>query len=175
MNAKPPLTRIGQAIALLGGALVFVVVIHPDGARFFWTPLVLGLAYLAAAAVGGRHGGHWATACVLTGWGCAVALAGAARPDLDIAGLYLAGAGLGALAGLLLARAGVAVSTLGLAGTIAGAGLLLALTTKVPELLYDARTYAAALAAIALANLALAGRELLAGRRQAEFPRSSAT
>ncbi len=41
-------------------------------------------------------------------------LAGAARPDLDIAGLYLAGAGLGALAGLLIARAGYAVSSMGL-------------------------------------------------------------
>ncbi len=35
MSAKPPLTRIAQAVALLAGALVFVAVIHPDGGRFF--------------------------------------------------------------------------------------------------------------------------------------------
>jgi len=165
VTAKPPLTRITQAVALLAGALVLVIVIHPDAARFFWTPLVLGLSYLAAATAGGRRGGHWATACALTGWGAAVAVAGAARPDLDIAGLYLAGAGLGALAGLLLARAGFAVEPLGLAGAIAVAGLVLALTTQAPDLLGDARTYAAALATVALANLALAARDLLAGRR----------
>ena len=133
MTAKPPLTRIAQAVALLAGALVLVAVIHPDDARFFWTPLVLGLAYLAAAAAGGRHGGHWATACVLTGWGAAVGLVGATRPELETSGLYLAGAGLGALAGLVLARAGFAVDPMGLAGTIAVAGLILALSTRSPE------------------------------------------
>ena len=169
MTAKPPLTRIAQAVALLAGALVLVAVIHPDDARFFWTPLVLGLAYLAAAAAGGRHGGHWATACVLTGWGAAVGLVGTTRPELDTSGLYLAGAGLGALAGLVLARAGFAVDPMGLAGTIAVAGLILALSTRSPDLLGDARTYAAALAAVALANFALAGRDLLVGRRGHEL------
>jgi len=96
---------------------VLVVSIDPDGARSFWTPLVLGLSYLAAAAAGGRHGGRWATACALTGWGAAVALAGAARPALDIAEL---------------------------------------------DPLGDARTYAGALATVALANLALAASGLLA-------------
>lgn len=164
MTSKPPLTRITQAAALLTGGLVLVVVIHPDGARFFWTPLVLGLSYLAAAAAGGRSGGHWATACVLTGWGAAVALAFTVRPGLDIAGLYLAGAGLGALAGLLIARTGYAVSPMGLAGTITVGGLVLAFTTQAPGLLGDARTYAAGLAAVALANLALGGRDLIVGR-----------
>jgi hypothetical protein len=83
-------------------------------------------------------------------------LAGAARPDLDVSGLYLAGAGLGAAAGLLLQGAGFSVNPMGLAVTITGGGLALALTTQAPGLLDDARTYAALIAAVALANIILA-------------------
>jgi hypothetical protein len=141
-----------------------VIVVAPDPARFYWTPLTLGLAYLGAAVVGGRDGGHWATACALTGWGPAVVFAGAARPDLDIAGLYLVGAGLGMTAGLLLQRAGVTVDALGLAVTVLVAGLILALTTKATGVLDDARTYTAALGAVAVTNIALAVRDRLAAR-----------
>src|SRR5919108_822888 len=118
MSAKPPGVRLNQAILLLAGALFLVFVVAPEDGRFYWTPLAIGLAYLGAAVAGGRHGGHWATACALTGWGAAVALAGAARPDLDVSGLYLVGAGLGIVAGLLLQRAGFDVSTIGLAVTV---------------------------------------------------------
>jgi hypothetical protein len=144
---------------MLVGAVLLVTVVAPDPARFYWTPLTLGLAYLVAAIVGVRDGGHWATACTLSGWRLAVVLAGAARPDLDIAGLYLVGAGLGMTAGLLLQRAGVIVDALGLAVTVLVAGLILALTTKATGLLDDARTYAVALGAVAVTNIALAVRD----------------
>jgi hypothetical protein len=94
-----------------------------------------------------------------------VVLVGATRPDLDISGLYLAGAGLGVVAGLLLQRAGFPVSSMGLAVTITAGGVILALTTQAVGLLDDARTYAAVLAAVAIVNLAIAGRETLAVRR----------
>ena len=148
--------RINQAVALLAGAVFLAAVVAPDDRRFYWTPLTIGLTYLGAAIVGGRRGGHWATACALTGWGAAVVFAGATRPDLDISGLYLAGAGAGAVAGLLLQRAGIPVSAMGMALTIAIGGLILAFTTKAAGVLGDARFYAAALAAVAVANLALA-------------------
>lgn len=74
--------RVVQAIAFLSGAVALNVAVAPNDRRFYWTPLVVGLAYLVAAVV-----------------------AGAARPDLDIAGLYMVGAGLGAVVGLLLRRA----------------------------------------------------------------------
>ena len=158
-HAKAPGTRLAQAVALLGGAAFLALVVAPDGARFYWTPLTIGLAYLAAAAAGGRDGGHWATACALTGWGAAVVLAGAAKPDLDVSGLYLAGAGLGAAAGLALRRAGFGVDPLGIALTIAASGLVLAFTTKGKGVLDDARTYAVALALVAVVNLALAAQQ----------------
>lgn len=156
---KPPEVRLNQAVAMLVGAVFLVIVVAPDPARFYWTPLTLGLAYLGAAIVGGRDGGHWATACALTGWGLAVVFAGAARPDLDIAGLYLVGAGLGMTAGLLLQRTGVTVDALGLAVTVLVAGLILAFTTKATGFLDDARTYAVALGAVAVTNIALAVRD----------------
>ena len=158
LSDKAPGVRLGQAILLLSGGLFLTVVVVPDASRFYWTPLTIGIAYLGAAIVGGRRGGHWATACVLTGWGAAVVFAGAIRPDLDTSGLYLTGAGLGAVTGLLLQRAGVEVSPLGLAGTITGGGLILALTTQFPGVLDNARTYAIGLGAVAVANIVLAVR-----------------
>jgi len=143
----------------LSGALALNVAVVPDDRRFYWTPLVVGLAYLAAAAAGGRRGGHWATACVLVGWGAAVVFAGAARPDVDIAGLYMVGAGLGAVGGLLSRRAGVEVDPLGLAVAITAGGLILTFAAQAPSVLEEARTYAGLLALLAVANLALAARD----------------
>ncbi|MGH2948019.1 MAG: hypothetical protein ACRDPC_17500 [Solirubrobacteraceae bacterium] len=159
MTGKPPGVRVAQAIMFLSGALALNLAVVPDGRRFYWTPLVVGLAYLAAAVAGGRRGGHWATACVLVGWGAAMVFAGAARPDLDIAGLYMVGAGLGAVAGLLLRRAGVYADPLGLAVVITASGLLLTFAAQAPSVLEEARTYAALLALVAVANLALAARD----------------
>jgi hypothetical protein len=158
--------RVAQAIMLLAGALALNVVVVPDDRRFYWTPLVVGLAYLAAAAAGGRRGGHWATACVLVGWGAAVVFVGAARPDLDVAGLYMVGTGLGAVTGLLLGRAGVDVDPLGLAVAITAAGLILTFAARAPSVLEDARTYAALLAVVAVANLALAARDSRVSSRE---------
>ncbi|MGH2967496.1 MAG: hypothetical protein ACRDK0_00305, partial [Solirubrobacteraceae bacterium] len=81
-----------------------------------------------------------------------------------------AGPGHGIAAGLLLQRAGFSVSELELAVTVAVAGLVLALTTQAEGVLADARTYAALLGLVALANLALAARDRLAAKRGAETP-----
>lgn len=156
MSAKAPGVRLNQAVLLLAGALFLVFVVAPEEGRFYWTPLTIGLACLGAAVVGGRDGGYWAPACALTGWGAAVALAGAASPDLDISGLYLAGAGLGTVTGLLLQRAGFGVSAMGLAISVTAGGLALALTTQAAGVLDDARTYAAGLGVVAVAGAVLA-------------------
>jgi hypothetical protein len=175
MNGKPAGVRVNQAVLIMAGALFLAFVVAPQDSRFYWTPLTIGLAYLGAAIVGGRHGGHWATACALTGWGAAVVVAGAAKPDLDVSGLYLAGAGLGILAGLLLSRRGFDVSAVGLAGTISGGGLILALTTQTSGVLDNARTYAIALGVVAVANIAMAvGADRLPDPRSIQTPTSDA-
>lgn len=157
--------RIRQGIILLAGALALVLLVAEGTLDFFWTPLIIGLTYLSAAAAGGREGSYWATACVLTGWGLAVMFIGEARPsDLDLTGTYLFGAGLGAVVGLLLRRSGFEVSEMGLAATVTAAGLLLALSPAWPEVLDDARTYAALIGIVGLVNVGLGAAAQLGGR-----------
>jgi hypothetical protein len=144
--------RLRQGLVLLLGAVVFALVVGPEPDRFYLTPIGLGLVYLAAAAAGGRRGGYWATAIVLVAWGLAVVWVRRGSPDLDTAGVYMAAVGLGAVAGLLLARRGVAVDALGLAGTIVLAGLSLAFAPQA-EALAEARTYALLVGAVGLVNV----------------------
>ncbi|MDP9384337.1 MAG: hypothetical protein M3P50_03715 [Actinomycetota bacterium] len=144
--------RLRQGLVLLLGTVVFAVVVGPEPDRFYLTPLGLGLAYLAAAAAGGRRGGYWATAIVLLAWGPAVVWLRESRPDLDTAGVYMVAVGLGALAGLWMARRGYAVDALGLAATIVLAGLSLAFATQWDELV-EARSYAIAVGLVGLVNV----------------------
>lgn len=145
--------RLRQGLVLLLGAIAFVLIVGDATDRFAWTPLGIGLVYLAAAVAGGRDGGYWATAVVLVGWGLAVLWAREGRPDLDFSGLYLAGAGAGALTGVLLQRRGFAVDSAGLAGTVLAAGLILAFAAQWPEVLEEARTYALLVGAVGLFNV----------------------
>ncbi len=152
-EVRPPALRVRQGLILLVGALVFAVVTGRAGDRFYLTPLGLGLVYLLAAVVGGRRGGYWATAVVLVGWGAAVVWAQRGRPDLDLAGLYLLGAGIGATVGVLLSRRGFVVDPLGLTVTIMLAGLLLALASRWPQVLEESRTYALLVGLVGVANV----------------------
>ena len=149
--------RINRAILLVAGAAFLIVMVAPDDDRFYWTPLVLGLSFLAAAAAGPRTSGPWAPACVLVGWGAAVVFVRLAEPDLDTSGVYLAGAGAGVMAGTELARRGFAVDHMTLAATLVIGGALLALST-VAGIFADARTYAALLGSLAVAQFAVAAR-----------------
>ncbi|HET9073557.1 MAG TPA: hypothetical protein VFN48_03180 [Solirubrobacteraceae bacterium] len=148
--------RLRQGLILLVGALAILLLIGGSPSGFFWTPLSVGLTYLVGALAGGRRGSYWATAVVLVGWGAAVGAVHAFSPNLDTAGVYLFGAGLGACAGAVLARRGVAVDPLGMAATIAAAGGLLALEPRISSVLGDARSYALFLAVVGVVNLALA-------------------
>lgn len=145
-------SRSRQGLVLWAGAFAFVLAVGSSRAAFWWTPLGIGLAYLASATAGGRRGRYWATALVLTGWGAGVLIAHDARPTLDVAGVYLAGAGVGALAAALAARRGFAVDLLGVAATIAAAGFLLALEPQWSSVLGEARTYGVAVGLVGLAN-----------------------
>lgn len=152
---KPAATRWVQAAFFLLGAAALEVLVEHGSVRFFWTPLIVGLAYLGAALAGGRDGGHWPTACVMVGWGLTVVWIGEARPeDVDVAGAYLAGGGAGVLAAGLLARAGFAVDPVGLGAVLLAAGAALAVSPS-HDVLARAQTYAIALAVVALVNVLL--------------------
>lgn len=151
---RTPANRVIQGGLLVGGAVALEISAGADRIDFYWTPLILGLIYLLAAIVDGPQGGYWATALALTGWGLAVAFMGEVRPaELDVAGLYLAGVGLAALAGALLRERGFAVSQAGLALTIVGAGLILAFSPRL-DAFVDATTYAVVVAVVGLLNVA---------------------
>jgi hypothetical protein len=149
--------RLNRSVLLLAGAAFLIVMVAPDGDRFYWTPLALGLTFLAAAAAGPRTSGPWAPACVLVGWGSAVIFVRLTEPDLDTSGVYLAGAGAGVMAGMELARRGFAVDHVMLAFTLVISGALLALST-VADVFADALTYAAVLGSLAVAQLVPAAR-----------------
>ena len=158
MAVKPAWVRLRQGLVLLVGAVVFELLVGGEGpAKFYLVPLGLGLAYLAAATVGGRDGGFWATAVVLVPLGLAVLWVRRSRPDLDTTGVYAAALGVGALLGVALYRAGVEVSALGVAATILAFGLLLAFERHASDVIGDARAYAIALGVVGLFNVAGVG------------------
>jgi len=155
--------RLRQGVILMVGAIVIVLAIGASATGFYWTPLAVGLVYLAGAMSGGPKGSYWATAVVLVGWGAAVVVVRQLNPDLDTSGLYLAGAGLGASAGLLLVRRGFAVDPLGMTITIAVGGAVLAFEPRFTSVLGDARFYALLIGLVGLVNLllgAFAGEQL---------------
>jgi hypothetical protein len=152
---RPPVVRINEAIVLLAGAAFLTLMVDDD--RFYWTPLVLGLSLLAAGVVAGRAAGYWAPGCVLVGWGAAVVFVRLAEPDLDTSGVYLAGAGAGAVAAFELGRRCFAIDAVVVAATILISGAVLALTT-LGGLFTDARTFAALTAALAVAQFVQAVR-----------------
>jgi hypothetical protein len=157
--------RVRQGLVLLAGAAAYLLLAEGP-LDFDWTPLLLGLAYLAAAAVGGRHGGHWPTACVLVGWGLAVVLVREAGLEVTEGGAQVAGVGAGVVALALLARAGFDADLLGAGATALAAGILEALARDV-DLLVEPLLYAVLLALVGVVNLALA---LSPGRGGAASP-----
>jgi len=164
MDADKPLEiRVRQIVVFLAGALLIRLLVDGGELRFYWTPLLIGLTYLAAAVAGGRDGGHWSGAIALTGWGLAVAWAGSTRPvEVDIAGVYVVGVGLAVVVGAVLAERGWPVSTVSMGVTLAVAGLALALVERVPEL-GDGSTYAWLLALVAAGNALAAALTLRRG------------
>jgi len=160
--------RLRQGTILLVGALAIVLAIGNSPTGFYWTPLAVGVVFLAGALSGGAQGSYWATSVVLIGWGVAVVIVRQLDPDLDTSGLYLAGAGLGATAGMLLSRRGFAVDPLGMTVTIAIGGAILAIEPHASSVLGDARFYALLLGVVGFVNLAIgafAGKEPHGSRR----------
>ncbi len=66
--------RHRSAVALLLGALAMELLVQQQVVRFYYTPLIVGLTYLGAAATAGRKGALWAPGIVTSCWGIAVLL-----------------------------------------------------------------------------------------------------
>jgi hypothetical protein len=167
-RVRPPISttsralRIRQGVILIIGAIVIALAIGGSHSGFYWTPLSLG-----------PRGSYWATAVVLVGWGTAVVIVRQFSPDLDTAGLYLLGAGVGATVGMVLAGHGFAVSPIGMALTVAVGGLVLSVEPRDSALLGDARFYALLIGVVGAVNLLMATVDDNDGARATRRPQPS--
>ena len=122
---------------------------------FLWLPLVTGLVYLAAAAVGGRDGALWGPGLVVTGFGLGAVLTvdGPLGGDL-FSPVVLTTVGAGAVIAMLLPRAGIRVDGLSVAAAVLLSGVFFLLTERGPtELFRSVLVYAGLLAAWGLWEL----------------------
>lgn len=112
--------RRRSALALIAGALVMELVIQQQVIKFYYTPLIIGLTYLAAAALAGRKGALWAPGIVTSCWGIAVILGVKNVVTLDSKASYLIAGAIGvAIALALRYTIGLAAGPIGLAVSIA--------------------------------------------------------
>jgi hypothetical protein len=153
----PALQRARQGAMLVAGGLLLEVLVGRGQLAFWWTPLLIGVAYLAAAVSGGRTGSYWATAAVLVGWGGVVVWLNESRPDVFAPAAHAFGMGLGVLLAAAAARAGRPVDLLGAGLTATAAGLVFMLEPEVDSF-GDPTTFAVVLVAVGAFNLVLAAK-----------------
>jgi hypothetical protein len=61
-----------RGLVLLAGAAVIVLLVQPVGALpYYWNPLIVGLAFVAAAAATGPRSPLWGAGLVVSAWGVA--------------------------------------------------------------------------------------------------------
>lgn len=147
--------RVRQGIALIAGGILLELLVGSGELEFWWTPLLIGLAYLVAGLAGGRNGSYWATAPVLVGWGAVVVWLNEFQPDVFGPAAHAFGMGLGVLFAAVAARVGQTVDLLGVGLTATAAGLIFMLERHVGAF-GDATTFAVALAVVGAVNLVLA-------------------
>ncbi len=141
---------------LVAGAVLLVLLVG-DGRplSYLWLPLVSGLVYLAAAAVGGRDGELWGPGLVVTGFGLGVVL----TVDGPLGGalfspVVLTTVGLGAVVAMLLPRLGVAVDGLSVAAAVLLSGVFFLLSERgATDVFRSSLVYGALLAAWGLWEL----------------------
>jgi hypothetical protein len=111
--------RRARGIALLAGAVLIVALIETEVLAFYWFPTLVGLTYLAAAAVGRSRGTLWAPGLIVTtvGLSAALWLGDDRMPDSFLfLALAVMALGLGGvLAGLLAELRGFSISAMSVA------------------------------------------------------------
>ncbi len=108
--------RRARGIALIVGALVIVALIETGVIPNYWFPVLTGLTYLAAAAVGRSRGTLWAPGFIVTSIGLTAALwirDGRTLNSFQFVALAIMALGLGGvLAGLLAQARGFSISAM---------------------------------------------------------------
>lgn len=112
-----------RALVLLAGAIVIVVAIRPVGPLdFYWNPLLVGLAFVAAAAVAGPRSPLWGAGLVLSAWGSSKVIENNVHVDWA-GGMTMIAVGLGGLLAAWLATRGWAVTPASVAWPVVFIGL----------------------------------------------------
>ena len=147
--------RLRGVALLLGGLAVALLVGDDRLLSFAWLPLVTGLGYLAAAAVGGRDGALWGPALVVLGFGAGVVLTveGPLGGEL-FSPVVLIGVGTGALLATLLPARGVPVPAPSVAAAVLLSGVFFLLSERGGELFRSPLLYGALLVVWGLWELA---------------------
>ncbi len=129
------------ALALIAGALVEGVLVQQGIIEFFWTPLILGLTYLAAATAAGRKGALWAPGIVVTCWGVAVVLGSKQVVTVDASLSYYVAAAIGVAIALVLRYAvGLAAGPVGLVVSVAAVAAVAAIP-NLPSWIFQGLTW----------------------------------
>ncbi len=119
-----PATRRWRWVPVLLGAIVVSLAGPPvDVVPFYATPLILGLTYLAAAAMGGRDATLWAPGMIITVWGLSVVALLSDAVTGDFTAVTVTALGVGATAAALLGRFGFRVEPLAIGLSVLIAGL----------------------------------------------------
>jgi hypothetical protein len=107
--------RLSAGVLFVGALLASFVVVPGGSAKLYWIPIIVGMAYLLAAAVVGRQSPLWPAGVVVSSWGVAVLLVLRGTWSTDFSGTAVTAIGVGLLLAALLPRVGVAVSLTSLA------------------------------------------------------------
>jgi uncharacterized membrane protein YhhN len=142
------------AVLLLGGLALALLVGDGRPLSFAWLPLVTGLAYLLAAAAGGRDGAFWGPALVVLGFGAGVVLTveGPLGGEL-FSPVVLVGIGTGAFVATALPRAGVPVPASSVSAAVLLSGVFYLLSERGGEVFRSVLLYGALLVAWGLWEL----------------------
>lgn len=145
------LPRQRSAAVLLVGALLTVALVQGGVLSFYWTPTVVGLSYLAAAAAAGLGGALWAPGLITTCWGITVLLGVHEVVPGDKRSYLIAGA-VGIVLALLLRRTlGMAAGYLGMVVSLAAIAVYD--NPQVPAWVFSGTTFAVLLAVWGLWDL----------------------
>ncbi len=146
--------RRRSGAVLLLGALVVSLVVAPGGeARLYWMPIILGLSYLLAGLVAGKHSLYLAAGLIVSTWGLAVLLVLRGSLTTDFAGTAVTAIGLGLVAAALLPRAGIPVSLASLAVPVLAIGVFELLQAESSEVFSKGWLYGVLLAVRGLYDL----------------------
>lgn len=137
--------RRWRGTVLLLSAVAVVALVGDDRPLdFLWLPLVTGLGYLLAAAVGGRDGDLWGPGLVVTGFGVGVGLTvGGPLGGELFSPVVITSIGAGAVLAMLVPR----VSGMSVAAAVLLSGVFFLLTERGPvEVFRSPLVYGALLA-----------------------------